>query len=76
LGRPKCDITTILARRWMSASMVGASRSIRVASVTLPSFTGTLRSARSSTRFPVQSRSSRVRNLAMKLPSLSLRLEQ
>ena len=38
---------------------------IRVASVTTPPFTGTFRSARSNTRFPRTSMSSRVRNLGM-----------
>ena len=35
--------------------MVGATRSMRVASVTLPSATGTLRSTRTSTRLPLTS---------------------
>jgi hypothetical protein len=64
LGRWKWDITTTLAPFWMSASIVGASRSIRVASVTTPSLTGTLRSARNNTRFPRTSRSSSFRNFA------------
>ena len=38
-------------------------RSMRVASVTLPSFIGTLKSARSSTRLPATSTSSSVRNV-------------
>src|SRR3981081_1137422 len=42
--------------------MVGTRRSMRVASVTLPSLTGTFRSARSKTRLPATSRSSSVRN--------------
>jgi hypothetical protein len=66
-GRPKCDIRTTLAPFSISVSMVGASRSIRVASVTTPSLTGTFKSARSSTRLPRTSMSSRVRNLAMGL---------
>ncbi len=45
--------------------MVGARRSMRVASVTLPSLTGTFRSARTRTRLPATSRSSVVRNLGM-----------
>src|SRR3954452_12409558 len=60
-GRPKCDMTTGLPPRSMIAARVGASRSIRVASVTLPSLTGTFRSARTRTRLPATSRSSRVR---------------
>ena len=60
-GRPKCDITTGLPPRSMIAARVGASRSMRVASVTLPSRTGTFRSARTRTRLPATSRSSRVR---------------
>ena len=43
--------------------MVGTIRSIRVASVTLPSCTGTLRSARSSTRLPAKSIPSIVLNV-------------
>ena len=44
--------------------MVGATRSMRVASVTLPFSIGTLRSTRSSTRLPFTSASSRVRKFA------------
>src|SRR3954452_25488632 len=59
-GRPKCDITTGLPPRSMMAARVGASRSIRVASVNLPSLTGTFRSARTRTRLPATLRSSSV----------------
>src|SRR5206468_12812745 len=51
----------------ISASTVGASRSIRVASVTAPSLTGTFKSARNSTVLLRTSRSSSVRNLAISL---------
>src|SRR5271166_1007493 len=64
-GRPKWDITMTFALLSISATIVGASRSIRVASVTTPSLKGTFRSARSNTRFPRTSMSSRVRNLGM-----------
>jgi hypothetical protein len=69
LGRPKWDITMTLALFAISASIVGASRSIRVASVTTPFLTGTFRSARSNTRFPFTSMSSRVRKFGMELLS-------
>src|ERR1700730_2374522 len=65
LGRPKCDITTTRAPLPISASMVGASRSMRVASVTTPALMGTFRSARNSTRLPRTSMSLRVLKLAM-----------
>src|SRR5262249_55709325 len=64
-GRPKCEITTTLAPFATSSSIVGARRSIRVASVTRPSLTGTFKSARSNTRLPPTSRSSRVRKFAI-----------
>ena len=51
LGRSKWESTMTLAPFSASSRMVGAWRSMRVASVTLPSFNGTLRSARTSTRF-------------------------
>jgi hypothetical protein len=63
-GRPKCDMTTTLARLATSSRIVGASRAMRVASLTRPSCIGTLRSARSKTRFAETSRSSSVRNSA------------
>src|SRR5579862_1608586 len=43
--------------------MVGATSSMRVTSVTLPSCIGTLRSTRTSTRLPFTSASSRLRKL-------------
>src|SRR5690606_31410400 len=50
--------------------MVGATRSMRVASVTLPSLTGTLRSTRTSTRLPAMSvRVSRVLKAMGRLPA-------
>ena len=54
-GRPKCASRMTLAPLSESSRMVGATRSIRVASVTLPSATGTLRSTRTSTRLPLTS---------------------
>src|SRR6185312_13146267 len=50
LGRPKWLIRIALPPCLMISRIVGTTRSMRVASVTLPSCTGTLRSARSSTR--------------------------
>src|ERR1700720_1633030 len=47
--------------------MVGTRRSMRVASVTLPSLTGTFRSARSSTRLPATSISCSGRNRGISL---------
>src|SRR5579883_395792 len=64
-GRPKCDISTIRAPPRASSWTVGASRSIRDVSVTCPSRTGTLRSARSSTFLPRTSSPSSVRILAI-----------
>src|SRR5579864_4380016 len=69
-GRPKCDITTTRAPLSASSRIVGASRSMRIVSVTAPFLTGTLRSARSSTRFEPTSMSSRVRKLGMPLGKL------
>ena len=54
-GRPKCASRMTLAPLSASSRMVGATRSMRVASVTLPSATGTLRSTRTSTRLPLTS---------------------
>src|SRR5262245_10270133 len=59
-GRPKWLSTTTLAPLAASSFSVGAARSMRVASVTLPAFIGTLRSTRTSTRLPATSRSSSV----------------
>ena len=71
LGRPKCAITITLAPLPASSFRVAAERSMRVESVTLPSFIGTLRSRRTITFFPVTARSSRVRNSLIRLcPSL------
>ena len=51
-GRPKWLSTITLAPFSASSFRVGAARSMRVASVTLPFFIGTLRSTRTSTRLP------------------------
>ena len=56
-GRPKWLSTITLAPLADSSLIVGAARSMRVASVTLPFFIGTLRSTRTSTRLPDTSRS-------------------
>ena len=54
-GRPKCESTMTLAPRLARSFRPGTRRSSRVASVTLPFLTGTLRSARTSTRLPFTS---------------------
>src|SRR5215468_6302581 len=59
-GRPKWLSTMTLAPLAASSASVGAARSIRVASVTLPACIGTLRSTRTSTRLPATSMESRV----------------
>src|SRR4051812_14810927 len=63
LGRSKCEMTTTFAPFFDSSRMVSAVRSMRVASVTLPSRIGTFRSARTSTRLPETARSSIVAKL-------------
>ena len=54
-GRPKCASRITLPPLSAISVMVGATRSMRVASVTLPFSIGTLRSTRSSTRLPFTS---------------------
>ena len=49
-GRPKCASRMTLPPLSAISVMVGATRSMRVASLTLPFSIGTLRSTRSSTR--------------------------
>src|ERR1700722_2698577 len=61
LGRSKWLSTITRAPFSASSRMVGAWRTIRSVSVTLPSAIGTLRSARTRTRFDFTSRSSSVR---------------
>src|SRR6185312_10974001 len=65
LGRPKWLIRIALPPCLMISRIVGTTRSMRVASVTLPSCTGTLRSARSSTRLFEKSIPSIVLNALM-----------
>ncbi len=65
LGRSKCESRITLPPLSASSLMVGAISSMRVASVTLPSSIGTLRSTRTSTRLPLTSASSRVRKAFM-----------
>jgi hypothetical protein len=50
LGRPKWDKRIALPPLSAISRMVGAARSMRVASVTLPFSVGTLRSSRTNTR--------------------------
>ena len=64
-GRPKWLSTITLAPLAASSVSVGAARSMRVASVTLPFFIGTLRSTRTSTRLPDTSTESIVLKLAL-----------
>src|SRR3984893_5167339 len=64
-GRPKWLSTITLAPLAASSASVGAARSMRVASVTLPFFIGTLRSTRTSTRLPVTSTESIVLKLTL-----------
>ena len=54
-GRPKCASRMTLPPLSAISVMVGATRSMRVASVTLPFSIGTLRSTRSRTRLPFTS---------------------
>ena len=69
-GRSKWLHTITLAPASDSSRMVGASRSMRVRSLIRPSRTGTLRSARSSTRLPATSTPSSVRNaIGYRLPN-------
>ena len=61
-GRPKCESRITLAPLSAISVIACAMRSMRVPSVTTPFSTGTLRSARTSTRLPFTSAWSRVRN--------------
>src|SRR5471032_624422 len=62
-GWPKWLSTITLAPLSASSLSVGAARSMRMASVTLPSFIGTLRSTRTRTRLPDTERLSMVLKL-------------
>src|ERR1700726_4622974 len=68
LGRPKCESRMTLPPLSAISLMVGATRSMRVASATLPCSIGTLRSTRTSTRLPRRSARSRVRNAVIPVP--------
>src|SRR5258707_7949979 len=63
-GRPKWESKITLPPLSAISRMVGATRSMRVVSATLPFSTGTLRSTRTSTRLPLTSASSSVRNIS------------
>ena len=52
-GRPRCETRTTRAPRSRSSSIVGSAARIRVSSATWPSSSGTLKSARTRTRLPV-----------------------
>jgi len=54
-GRPKWESRITLPPLSAISRMVGAARSMRVVSATLPFSTGTLRSTRTSTRLPLTS---------------------
>src|ERR1700691_2604371 len=62
LGLAKCDSRITLPPLSAISVMVGTISLMRVASATLPSCIGTLRSTRTRTRFPFKSASSRLRN--------------
>ena len=69
-GRPKWLSTITFAPLAASSLIVGAARSIRVASVTLPFFIGTFRSTRTSTRLPDMSMESIVLKVVCGMNSL------
>src|SRR5580692_1038335 len=73
LGRSKCDSTITRAPFSASSRMVGAVRSMRSMSLARPSFMGTFKSARTSTRFPFTSKSSSVRKLSIASDQLAHR---
>src|SRR2546426_12564060 len=61
-GRPRCETRPIAAPPLSSRRIVGSAARMRVSSATAPaSFSGTLKSTRTSTRFPRGSTSSTVR---------------
>ena len=64
-GRLRCDSKITLPPLSASSVMVGTISSMRVASATLPSCIGTLRSTRNKTRLPLTSASSRLRKAFM-----------
>src|SRR5215813_13328892 len=64
-GRPKWESRITLPPLSAISRMVGVMRSMRVASATSPFSTGTLRSTRTSTRLPLTSASSSVRNMSV-----------
>src|ERR1700693_3516773 len=55
-GRPRCDMTSTWAFALSAAWMVGSAARMRASLVTTPSFTGTFKSSRISTRFPARSK--------------------
>src|SRR5205807_1236454 len=64
LGRPKWESRITFPPLSATSLMVGATRSMRVRSETRPFSTGTFRSTRMSTRLPLTSTSSSVRNMS------------
>src|ERR1700730_1117233 len=55
-GPPRCDMTSTCAFALSAAWMVGSAARMRASLVTTPSFTGTFKSSRISTRFPARSK--------------------
>src|ERR1035437_1081306 len=62
-GRPKCEVSITRAPAPSAWRMPGSAARMRVSSVILPSFAGTLKSTRISTRLPRRSRSVIFRNV-------------
>jgi len=65
VGRPRWEVTITRAPASRQCLMVAIDAVMRASLVTLPSLTGTLRSARIRTRLPLRSRSAMRMNLAM-----------
>ncbi len=76
-GRPRCEQTRTSARRASSrSSSVGSEARMRVSSATRPSSSGTLRSARTSTRLPATSASRTERGFLISLEQDSDEVDQ
>ena len=56
-GRPRCEVTITFAPAFNANSIVAIEAVIRASEVTLPSLTGTFKSARIKTRLPAKSKS-------------------
>src|SRR5215831_1969313 len=76
-GRPRCDATMSFPPICSTRRSVGRASRIRVSSVTFcRSSSGTLKSTRTKTRFPVSCRSSMERNISPPRAGLALGLDQ